>query len=195
MASSSSSSPEFLYCPMCDVNYDEATHCPRLLSCGHILCSSCLSKLLTHNGIECPTNQKTMQTTKVESPLKNAALLEVLSSHSASQQVEAEQLNCDVCDDSDCHPALHFCVDCQQYLCEFTLNFHLQMRATSSHKIVSADSVQSHPKSIAKLLCGVQRRMFEFFDVDCQCELCSHCIILDHSGHKCQSIVDAGMEC
>ena len=42
-------------CSICFEHYNDQSKCPRLLSCGHSFCSSCLERLLHGNTIDCPT--------------------------------------------------------------------------------------------------------------------------------------------
>ena len=41
-------------CSICYEGYNDEKKCPRLLSCGHSFCSSCLERLLHGNSIYCP---------------------------------------------------------------------------------------------------------------------------------------------
>lgn len=41
-------------CWLCCEIYDDQNFLPRLLSCGHTFCSSCLENLLKNNSISCP---------------------------------------------------------------------------------------------------------------------------------------------
>ena len=195
MAASSSSSPVSLQCPVYASPYDKGGQCPWLLSCGHTFCTCCLSKLATHNGIECPTNHKRMEAAKVEAVMKNAAVLDALSSHLATQQSNDEPPMCGVSEDSDCHTASQYCVDCEVYICDPVARTHLKFKVTSSHWIVGVDSIEKNSGSVSSLLCGEHGQAFAFFDVDCQCPVCRDCIVLTHPGHKFQSLGDTGREC
>ena len=41
-------------CSICYEGYNDEKKCPRLLSCGHSFCFSCLERLLHGNSIDCP---------------------------------------------------------------------------------------------------------------------------------------------
>ena len=67
-------------CPICFEHYNDQSKCPRLLSCGHSFCSSCLERLLHGNTIDCPTCRNPGAVpTGVEGLLKNFALLDIVN--------------------------------------------------------------------------------------------------------------------
>ena len=65
-------------CSICTECYDDKKKCPRLLSCGHSFCSSCLEKLLHDKIIVCPTCRTPIIVpyTGVQGLIKNFALLD-----------------------------------------------------------------------------------------------------------------------
>ncbi|CAH3170574.1 unnamed protein product [Porites evermanni] len=67
-------------CSICFEHYNDQSKCPRLLSCGHSFCSSCLERLLHGNTIDCPTCRNLGAVpTGVEGLLKNFALLDIVN--------------------------------------------------------------------------------------------------------------------
>ena len=67
-------------CSICFEHYNDESKCPRLLSCGHSFCSSCLERLLHGNTIDCPTCRNPGSVpTGVEGLLKNFALLDIVN--------------------------------------------------------------------------------------------------------------------
>ena len=47
-----------LKCPVCYYTFDVNTRIPRVLTCGHNLCSSCCAKIYAEGNISCPICKK-----------------------------------------------------------------------------------------------------------------------------------------
>ena len=62
-------------CSVCYSPYDEATHCPRLLTCGHTFCHECVSEVLVNGKVICPIDRATMKVERAEMLPKNHSLL------------------------------------------------------------------------------------------------------------------------
>ena len=103
--------PEF---SICFEQYNDQSKCPRLLSCGHSFCSSCLERLLHGNTIDCPTCRNPGAVpTGVEGLLKNFALLDLVND-TPKENVGSNtgSHDCEAC--SENHPANFYCLDCKE---------------------------------------------------------------------------------
>lgn len=75
-------------CPICYDHYNDKEKIPRILSCGHTYCQSCLMDLRTSNILTCPTC-RTYFSPDVKQLIKNFTILDYLYSEKAKQMIEA----------------------------------------------------------------------------------------------------------
>ena len=129
-------------CSICYEGYNTENKCPRMLSCGHSFCSSCLERLLHGDTIDCPTCRNSVTvSTGVHGLLKNFALLDIVNERAPKRLVlpktrEKRSLpagnrskgshECEACDEK--HPANFCCLDCKENMCKLRLSFILATR-------------------------------------------------------------------
>ena len=182
-------SPKVLECLVCCETYDDQNLCPRMLTCGHSFCTSCLQRLLTvDDKIPCPTCRVEVNVSQdgVVGLPKNFALLSFFDVK--PQQEEGESLfDCEVCDDK--HPAIFWCFNCEEDMCKDAACFHSRSKATRDHQLISLES------ATATALCSKHSEPFRLFDEACGHVVCSGCITLDHQGHNCLSLGEAASKC
>ena len=184
---------EGLECSICCERFDEEKLCPRLLSCGHSFCSSCLEKLFLEYAINCPTCRGAVSVPAGITGLpKNFALLDVLQ---ATPQTPADGNGdlrvCEVCDDEK-HPATSCCLDCREDMCKDVARWHTRQKATREHRVVSLKELKANPKlATIPLFCPEHNEQYRFFDEECNHVVCRDCVTLKHNGHKCLSIAEA----
>ena len=115
------SNSELLECCVCTSKFDaEATqpHCPKMLSCGHSLCSECSSNPLMLQRapgtfvVPCPTCRRP---TDVKNLANNYALMDVIRTHASKSSVPVGKVgaNCEECAKVPAVPATFFCSDCR----------------------------------------------------------------------------------
>ncbi|XP_028895809.2 brain tumor protein isoform X2 [Zeugodacus cucurbitae] len=183
---------------------------PRVLSCLHVFCESCLMKLLTEesNGnsssassttstagelmpplksvIECPTcKQVTMIGAKgIESLTCDYILTNILD----LSTIESEQLSCTSCKSKE--KAISRCSDCANFLCSGCDNAHKYMRCFENHEVVKLEDLQKStadkPLTIHKpLFCNVHTaENLKYYCFNCQIPVCNDCLIADHKGSE-----------
>ena len=112
-------------CLICYEGYNDEKKCPRLLSCGHSFCSSCLERLLHGNSIDCPKCRHAVAVpTGVQGLLKNFALLDIVKEAPKEQAGHTEHTDthdCEACDEK--HPATFCCLDCKKTFAKLPLSF------------------------------------------------------------------------
>ena len=80
-------------CLICYEGYNDEKKCPRLLSCGHSFCFSCLERLLHGNSIDCPKCRHAVAVpTGVQGLLKNFALLDIVKEAPKEQAGHTEHI-------------------------------------------------------------------------------------------------------
>ena len=174
-----------LECLVCREVYDDQNLCPRILSCGHSFCSSCLQLLTVDGKISCPTCRVVSQDGVAGLP-KNFALLSILDVK--PQQEEGESLfDCEVCDDK--HPAILWCFNCDEDMCKVAAEFHTRYKVINHHALISLES------ATATAFCSKHSEPFRLFDKTCNHMVCRGCINRSHKRHKLLSFADAALKC
>ena len=171
---SSSDDLSLVDCPVCLDSFLEESTEPKVLKCGHTVCSVCLLNLVKANQIECPTcRQKTKSSKQEISQLPTnynlKGLPEVL--------VKVDRM-CQVCLRSRKQQLARFvCTDCNRRYCEGCAIIHNDTPIFSSHKMIScsqkpANSCQNHGETV-QFVCNV-----------CQVGICTLCLFeADHRKH------------
>ena len=172
-------------CPLCCEIYDDQNFLPRLLSCGHTFCSSCLENLLKNNSISCPECRTTASVpVGVVGLTKNYALLRI--GKTTPQQTEGVY-NCEACDTK--HPATSWCLDCDDDMCSLAARFHSRNKASFGHKVVSLEELA------VSVFCSKHNAQFRLFDEECNHIVCRSCVNLTHKNHSLLSLAEGGSKC
>ena len=178
----SAAAPE---CSICYELYDHENRFPRLLSCGHTFCSSCLENLFDNNSISCPNCRKTASVpTGVAGLTKNYDLLKL--GNTTPQDVKGLH-NCEACDVK--HPAISWCLDCDYDMYKTATRFHTRSKASCAHKVVSLEQFA------VSVFCTEHREQFRLFDEECNHMVCRSCVTLTHKNHSLLSLAEAGSKC
>ena len=178
-------------CSICYEGYNCEKKCPRLLSCGHSFCSSCLERLLHGITIDCPTcRNPVVVPSGVQGLLKNFALLDIVNQAPKEQAGNTGSHDCETCPEK--HPATFFCLDCKENMCMTAAQFHTRNKASREHRVVTFKELKANPQlAFASVLCPEHNDQFRFFDEECGRVICRDCYALDHSGHKCVVVAEA----
>ena len=181
-------------CSICYEGYNCEKKCPRLLSCGHSFCSSCLERLLHGITIDCPTcRNPVVVPSGVQGLLKNFALLDIVNQapkEQAGNTGHTGSHDCETCPEK--HPATFFCLDCKENMCMTAAQFHTRNKASREHRVVTFKELKANPQlAFASVLCPEHNDQFRFFDEECGRVICRDCYALDHSGHKCVVVAEA----
>ena len=181
-------------CLICYEGYNDEKKCPRLLSCGHTFCSSCLERLLHGNSIDCPKCRHAVAVpTGVQGLLKNFALLDIVKEAPKEQAGHTEHTgthDCEACDEK--HPATFCCLDCKENFCKTAAQFHKRSKASRDHRVVSLEELKANPQlASVPVFFPEHNDQFRFFDKDCGRVICRDCYALNHSGHKCVIVAEA----
>ena len=88
MARKRESLAELLCCVICLENYDEEKHVPRLLTCSHTVCESCIKDLITNDTLVCPECRKKH---RAENKEKSFPQNKYLLAHICSGKIDAKE--------------------------------------------------------------------------------------------------------
>ncbi|XP_055630856.1 brain tumor protein-like [Toxorhynchites rutilus septentrionalis] len=183
-------------CTVCQNKYVS----PRVLSCLHVFCETCLEKLLNEEDgkkfdclIECPTCK---QPTKL-GPAGVRALHQdyILTNVLDLSTIEPSMLACTSCKSKE--TAISRCNDCANFLCASCDNAHRYMRCFEDHKVVQLEDLRQSSEKVAihkPLYCTVHsQENLKYFCFNCQIPVCNECLIGEHKGkeHNYQIISEA----
>ena len=185
-------------CSICYEGYNDEKKCPRLLSCGHSFCSSCLERLLHGNTIDCPTCRNPVGVfAGVHGLLKNFALLDIVNETAPKQHAvntgHVGSDECEACDEK--HLATFCCLDCKENMCKTAAQIHKRSKLSRDHRVVTFKELKANPQlASVSVLCPEHNDQFRFYDQDCGRVICRDCYALNHSGHKCVALTEAALK-
>eukprot|EP00753_Platysulcus_tardus_P017096 PLAT6273.1.p1 GENE.PLAT6273.1~~PLAT6273.1.p1 ORF type:complete len:723 (-),score=283.73 PLAT6273.1:59-2227(-) len=134
-----------LMCDICWFMYSStlAPRVPRNLACGHVLCTSCCSKLASKGIIACPkrcTVDTTVPAEGVASLPRSLGVLEVVEVLAAEKKASDEDVACDNCtpdDGGDVPASTVFCADCSKFLCGSCAEALHSERGSGGHRMAA----------------------------------------------------------
>ena len=193
MATNSSSSAT---CSLCSELYVD----PRMLQCLHTFCSKCLKKVFEEQGskpsLKCPTCKAREILPKGGVDALPKDLRKSYESEVAQYVVKIrskDAINCDVCVKVSNGPAVSFCVECREFLCNVCSEHHQISRKTLDHELQpigskiteSGGGVRSPPKIAPKqITCQLHEdEILKFYCNTCSTLICRDCMAIEHSGH------------
>lgn len=169
-------------CMVCQQAYCD----PRLLSCLHTFCCSCMdSMIFVENDQKFIKCRRCKYTTK----LPNNSVEQDLSRNPALMRY-TEKLTFNAEDGLTCRsckgkkPAVARCFECPNYLCETCVQSHKSLKFFDGHKIYSLAETRT-TQSSETLFCKASHRQLataSYYCHSCRAEYCDHCILQDHSG-------------
>ena len=155
-------------CPVCLEDMLERN--PRLLSCHHTFCESCLNILIQDQKISCPTcrTETAVQEGDVTKLKKDFRLLQMKEEMEKTFKKQTRQ--CQVCKES---LGISMCENCNKLICESCQEKHLKLKVFMDHHIQELCS--KHPE------CGISHICMK-----CVESVCVNCILVDHCDHEDQ---------
>nr|XP_054762126.1 transcription intermediary factor 1-beta-like [Lytechinus pictus] len=170
-------------CPLCLSTFTD----PKILSCSHTFCKTCLDNLLECQGncqIRCPVCRAVTQV-----PNKDVGKLQVnLALKSMIDDMKGHPQICTNCKSDDKPHAVVYCNDCGKYLCTSCLNTHSQWEGFIDHEVIAMNEISSGRVSVRRYRkCrNHPKKDEEYFCSTCRRFTCFKCGVMDHKdeGHK-----------
>ncbi len=187
----SSDAPTRQFCEGCNYSFverDLALNSPmaprHVVTCGHILCVSCLNKVLT-TGL-CPVQgdkvhgkKDTQPRTVADHPLAYSLINSTSTDVDASSSTDTAAECCEECQlipNFTPLAATKGCGLCVEYFCDKHAEYHKSILA--DHVIVEKEQVQSYAKTITKdeqLMCALHKEPIVRYDKKCDLFICRFC--------------------
>ena len=172
-------------CPLCCEIYDDQNFLPRLLSCGHTFCSSCLETLLKNNSISCPECRTTASVpVGVVGLTKNYALLRIGTITPMKQKVSiiAKRVI----------PSTLLSLGAWTVM---TICARLLLAFTVVTRRVLATKLFPWKSWLCPFFCSKHDAQFRLFDEECNHMVCRSCVNLTHKNHSLLSLAEGGSKC
>ncbi|XP_063960407.1 transcription intermediary factor 1-beta-like [Lytechinus pictus] len=132
-------------CPVCLSTFTD----PKILSCSHAFCKTCLDNLLECHGnsqIRCPVCRAVTQV-----PNQDVSKLHVhLSLKCLLEDMKGHHQICTNCKSDDKPHAVVYCRDCGKYLCTSCLNKHSQWEGFIDHEVIAMSEISSGKVSVRR---------------------------------------------
>ncbi|CAD6194731.1 unnamed protein product [Caenorhabditis auriculariae] len=123
-------------CPVCCSQFNRQNNVPKVLDCGHSICSNCITTLLSNvrvyivgegegvQQLKCPLCQVYTNIDDVKNLRNNFQLLDVVESYENNAKEEkAFHVKCIECHDVSGEKQFHICVQCTQKKFDFVFNY------------------------------------------------------------------------
>ncbi|XP_041480661.1 tripartite motif-containing protein 2-like [Lytechinus variegatus] len=175
-------------CPVCLSTFTD----PKILSCSHTFCKTCLDNLLECHGnyqIRCPVCRAVTQV-----PNQDVSKLQVnLALKNLIEDMKCHPQICMSCKSDEKSSAAVYCQDCGKYLCTTCLNAHSQWGDFIDHEVIAMSEILSgkvtirryrkcrkHPKEDEECFCSNCRRF-----------TCFKCVVMEHKDEARHQVIEA----
>nr|XP_054762118.1 putative tripartite motif-containing protein 51G [Lytechinus pictus] len=178
-------------CPVCLSTFTD----PKILSCSHTFCKTCLDNLLECQGncqIRCPVCRAVTQV-----PNEDVGKLQVnLALKSLIEDMKGHPQICTNCKSNDKPHAVVYCQDCGKYLCTSCLNTHSQWEGFIDHEVIAMSEISSGKVSVRRYRkCRKHPKEDEdYFCSTCRRFTCFRCGVMEHKNEGHQVVEGAAYE-
>lgn len=193
---------KFLECYVCNEEFDDVEHIPRVLPCLHCVCEGCLETMKTRDSVVCPecNESHTIPNGNIKTFHKDGCR-GYLTKYLKVQTDEAA-IACDECTNK--RRGTHRCKECSQFLCNDCTDAHLKTKVTKKHEITNVNDLkectieefQSVQQCTVK---GHEGQGFTYYCVSNSCDkpVCALCAVEFHpdsKNHKLRTLTDVYAE-
>ncbi|XP_052090171.1 uncharacterized protein LOC127726753 [Mytilus californianus] len=171
-----------LICALCLEIYND----PRLLSCYHTFCQTCIEQLINkgeEKGIfKCPLCRSAITSTEFPSNIYIQTRV----------TFNNEKIKCELCE-SDENITVK-CIDCDQLLCKNCSSVHRKIKSCKGHKVIEytqTDSQSTTFKIKKNSFCKIHtEETLRFHCIKCEVPVCRDCKHTSHEGHRTEDLDD-----
>ncbi|KAK3602301.1 hypothetical protein CHS0354_001736 [Potamilus streckersoni] len=185
----------FLTCCVCQLEFDETSHHPRLLACLHSVCYACLEKLVKEEKVKCPlcNDISAIPDNNLNLIRKDNTRRDLLDF--VSVRTHSTGIKCTQCEKDT---AVSRCSECKDFLCNDCTNAHQVTKVTKSHTVSTLETLQSMSLTefSGKLKC--QKSGHDQYTLDLYCykdgcrqPICTLCALTEHketNGHRIKDV-------
>ena len=169
---------------------------PRLLSCLHSFCKTCLTDLVnsTNSTIICPTCSEPTSlpnNSGVDDLACNIRLVhEIEATALIAKANSSTPIGCEGCI-TDPARAVAYCIDCQEFICNGCEEFHKRRKNLISHKVLQVNHLNV-PSLLTKTkpsFCRCHlKQPLDLYCQMCRTTSCQLCFLTGHGGHTCTDL-------
>lgn len=195
---------DLIVCPICYEIFQDPKSLPQ---CLHTFCKSCIKSYISSSVKEnslnktdfhCPVCRKCYHVTNHEEWVDTLPHNHLIVSLTDQEKMENKDLSCDICKRQDkSQPAISWCPECCEQLCENCVNFHQYSRLTMEHKVCNIAEQNQKISLSVDLFCKQHTsRRLEVYCFDHEEPCCLMCATVSH--RKCQkvnSLEDCAQNC
>ena len=167
---------------------------PKTIPCLHTFCKQCVEKSIESNKkmesiVCCPLCRTPLPLDDVPSVPTNFSInrfVEIFGKRkeAGKSRLVLKEIKCSSCDDG--LPAVAWCIECENSLCEQCNDAHQKMKAFRSHKTVVVEEFVKNPKLVLSTpekpeACkSHSKQALDLYCKTCSSLICRDCTLKDH---------------
>ncbi|KAJ8313173.1 hypothetical protein KUTeg_009277 [Tegillarca granosa] len=199
MATSQTEGISITTCPICLEEFKT----PKYLSCLHSFCESCLNSYIISalksesrgksgkTEFHCPVCREVVTppvpSVKYQEWAQQFPLNHLLVALMDQNKLKAKVKLCDPCKAIDDAPAVSWCVDCNEAMCQNCTSVHKRQKMSRDHVLKNIDEMQTIPVVTSLQMCENHKgKTVEAFCSDHNQPCCATCVAIHH--RKCDHV-------
>ncbi|KAK3595371.1 hypothetical protein CHS0354_008796 [Potamilus streckersoni] len=166
---------------ICGICQEKPCH-PKLLSCYHAYCRTCLQRYIDinceHGNVRCPMCRSLIEINS------DGALIGVTDL--LVKMISEEVIMCEVCEGSQ---TVSSCLECAENYCKTCAELHSKMKVSRDHHIIPNGHMLLQNKKRSPSFCTKhESELLNYFCIDCKEPICFKCNMTKHKNHGCDDI-------